>query len=408
VRGGILLTRVVIHVGPSKTGTTTIQQFLSTNREELLRAGIFYPRTVPDSNEGHPSLAWNILRDLKKPVAYLSKAYVSWESALGGAHSSGAHTLLISSEDFSLEDFDEPAWQRVLGLVGHLDVKVLFGLRDPTSIVIGMWKQAVVWGVGLGEEILSLDQAIPLIGKRRRIQVKPFADLMQRCVPSATFSYFSVPKQKDTNVLLARFCDAAGLPDEIRRLARHEPNAILNSSVSDRYIAVLLRLNILLYNADPEGYRYPANGDYWKLRARKSVLDALAGHELGPAPMDAALSERSSKLLADLQSSVSDWAASQALCGTLDDLRSDLPISALTERNASASADATLVTLAVQALQTHILSTSEQIAGLQGYLAEVEQARDWWRQQAESWQKVAENTPHPGAAARPPGASAQI
>jgi len=384
-----MLNRVVIHVGPAKTATTTIQHFFSANRGELLRGGIFYPPTSPDSNEGHPSLAWDILSDIKKPVAYLSKAYISWEDALKRASASGAQTMLISSEDFSLEDFDEPAWHKVNSLTEHLDVKVVFGLRDPTSIVVGGWKQAVVWGVGLGEELLDLDQAIPLISRRRRIQVKPFIELVKRCLPSATFGYFSIPIVKDTNSLLARFFRAASLPDHALAHTLQKSNPIMNVSMPDRYVYLFLRLNVILQGADPKAYSYPTNGDYKKLLIRKSVIDAMNGHELGLGPITTGipLSKRSCKILADLQASVLSWAESQTLYGTLDDLRSDSLIATLRVQHADPLADATLVTLVTKALETHVGGTSEQVATLQGYLSKVEEARDWWRDRSDRWRK---------------------
>ena len=382
-----MLSNIIIHVGPAKTATTTIQYFLSLYRAELFRDGVFYPQTIPDSNEGHSSLAWDILRNLGKPVAYLSKAYISWEDALERAHSSGAQTMLISSEDFSLEDFDELAWRRVGILTEHLAVKVVFGLRDPVNVVVSGWKQAVMWGVGLGEEVLDLDQAIPMISQRRRIQVKPFIELVKHCLPYATFGYFSVPTVKDTNSLLARFSGAAGLLDNTLALTPQQSNTFGNVSLDERYVQALLRLNVVLYRADPEAYRYPASGDDEKLLARKSLIDVLKNElELDPLPPGADLSRRAFEMLADLQVAVASWAASQTLHGTLEDLRSD-SLARLRVQHVDPLANSTLVMLLSRTLQKHIRGTSERMATLQDYLSKVEEARDWWRDCSGRWQK---------------------
>ncbi|MEI6505200.1 MAG: hypothetical protein WCO90_04885, partial [Planctomycetota bacterium] len=39
--------RFVFHVGPHKTGTTSVQVTLHANRDRLLRDGVLYPPTLP-------------------------------------------------------------------------------------------------------------------------------------------------------------------------------------------------------------------------------------------------------------------------------------------------------------------------------------------------------------------------
>ena len=52
---------IVLHVGPHKTGTTTVQQFLHDNlADDHPQPGHWYPR--PDRNgPGHARLAWQTL-----------------------------------------------------------------------------------------------------------------------------------------------------------------------------------------------------------------------------------------------------------------------------------------------------------------------------------------------------------
>ncbi len=45
--------RCVLHIGLEKTGTTTIQNRLASNRERLLERGILYPRSAGRSNHLH-------------------------------------------------------------------------------------------------------------------------------------------------------------------------------------------------------------------------------------------------------------------------------------------------------------------------------------------------------------------
>ena len=103
------LARVVMHVGPPRTGTTAIQGALAACRQQLLEHGVIHPSTQPESAEGQPSLAWDVLAECGRSVARLSEAYVSWDEALLAAERAGAHTLLVSSEDFSSDAFDRAA-----------------------------------------------------------------------------------------------------------------------------------------------------------------------------------------------------------------------------------------------------------------------------------------------------------
>lgn len=46
---------VILHIGAEKTGTTTIQEFLTLNRERLLAQGVHFPMSVGLKN--HTRLA---------------------------------------------------------------------------------------------------------------------------------------------------------------------------------------------------------------------------------------------------------------------------------------------------------------------------------------------------------------
>jgi hypothetical protein len=52
-----------VHIGTEKTGTTTIQNFLSKNRSRLLKQGIYYPRSP--GNQNHTALAVYAMRDAR-------------------------------------------------------------------------------------------------------------------------------------------------------------------------------------------------------------------------------------------------------------------------------------------------------------------------------------------------------
>ena len=51
--------KVVLHIGPHKTGTTTIQRFLFANARALRKHGIFYPKPW-DGRYKHDAVAYGL------------------------------------------------------------------------------------------------------------------------------------------------------------------------------------------------------------------------------------------------------------------------------------------------------------------------------------------------------------
>ena len=88
--------RLAIHVGPHKTGSTSVQRALAAAREELAAAGVWYPPSLPDASwpDQHADV-WLLLREGRGAEfdAWLDAA---WAAAAGR----GCDTLLLSSENF--------------------------------------------------------------------------------------------------------------------------------------------------------------------------------------------------------------------------------------------------------------------------------------------------------------------
>ena len=375
-----MLTRVILHVGPSKTGTTTIQNALAVCRGSLKEYGFFYPDTTPSSKEGQPSLAWDILSMIGRPVAYLTKAYVSWENALEAGNASGCHTLLISSEDFTLDAFDVVAFARLREIIGDLEFVIVFALRDPAAVVPSMWQQAVKWGCGLGEEVLHLDAAIPLIVSRPRIRVINYIEQVEAAFEQLDVRMFTVPPQHNLPLLLRRFADAAHFPsrfaDEFSRTAITSQNQSL--PVDDT--ALLLKLNQVLAQRDPFSSIYPRNGAPERLYIRGVILDILAeGRSSGShRPL---ISVHSAAFISEVRDQLLEWLKRRAVIGDLDDLSSS---PAELSSSVVPHPSDRLVSLLVETID-RVSRNSEE---LRAYLCDLEAARDWWRGQAEAFESA--------------------
>jgi hypothetical protein len=130
------VTRVVIHIGSHKTGTTYLQRGFVALRPELRAAGIDYPVQWQDHLDGHHSLVRLLAAD--DPQAPGQLAALADEAARDG------QALLLSSENF--EDIDTAAIDRLAsGLRGHA-VEIVYFLRRWQGLVPSAWQEAVKQG----------------------------------------------------------------------------------------------------------------------------------------------------------------------------------------------------------------------------------------------------------------------
>jgi hypothetical protein len=96
---------VLIHLGPHKTGTTTLQSAFNALRETFEGQGVYYPMGLHGSG-AHHVLAWQLLQ---RPLGFLGFndadvdepgiRLVKW---VDEALMRGCGTMLLSAEDFSL------------------------------------------------------------------------------------------------------------------------------------------------------------------------------------------------------------------------------------------------------------------------------------------------------------------
>ena len=88
--------RLAVHVGPHKTGSTSVQRALAAARETLAGLGVWYPPSLPGASwpDQHAD-AWILLRDRR------CADFDRWlDGCREEATKHGCDTLLISSENF--------------------------------------------------------------------------------------------------------------------------------------------------------------------------------------------------------------------------------------------------------------------------------------------------------------------
>lgn len=134
------MKKIFFHIGPPKTGTTTIQHSLFINRDRLLRHGIYLPETGLLQNINGLAKQENLALELSGRKEFRKK-YGTWNDLLAEINRTSASIIIISSEDFSL--FTEDAIQRVKEFLKDFDTSILFYARRQDHMFQSQWAQGI-------------------------------------------------------------------------------------------------------------------------------------------------------------------------------------------------------------------------------------------------------------------------
>ena len=233
--------RLVIHIGMHKTGSTTIQRFLSRNRLVLRLAGVLYPescgadgRREPKHNALFAAISHEADHGAPHPVLGPSADLV--EAMAGRITSSRAQIAILSAEGFSGE---KPAFSSALAPLGeYFDTRILVFLRRPDDWVESFYRQMI-----LSREVRearSLEAFLQCPATRAHLD---FCGILgwwaERFGREAVCA---LPYQADAGRDLARaFLSAAGLPTALARLPHGGGH--LNASAPRSAVEALWREN---------------------------------------------------------------------------------------------------------------------------------------------------------------------
>jgi len=136
------MTRLFLHIGFHKTGTTAIQSFLSANRRKLREQGVLYPDLDPEWINHNP-LSWESMDPRYMPAN--SSYYHThcstglWNKAFYQIEESDCETAILSGEDFSLVQNPE----KVAEICSDFDTRVIIYLRRQDQLILSLYNQDV-------------------------------------------------------------------------------------------------------------------------------------------------------------------------------------------------------------------------------------------------------------------------
>ncbi len=121
------VSRLLIHIGTHKTGTTYLQNALASNRDKLQHVGVIYPEVTPHPNHHGLIAHWNHLHADYVP---LGGALTAWRDIVDD-FSSGDKDVLLSSEEFSRTGAQRPDFRKILTMVEQFDeVRLICFVRN--------------------------------------------------------------------------------------------------------------------------------------------------------------------------------------------------------------------------------------------------------------------------------------
>jgi hypothetical protein len=153
--------RLVLHIGTEKTGTSTIQRFLHSNRDRLLAEGWTLPRSLGEPDQRHLAALCNddvfvdafLRRRGLADSRMRSKARRAWSDAFAKELAAAATpNMVISSEHLSSRLFTPTEMERVRQFLApyfeRIDIMVL--LRDPLAAALSLVSTQVQTGYTRG------------------------------------------------------------------------------------------------------------------------------------------------------------------------------------------------------------------------------------------------------------------
>jgi hypothetical protein len=306
--GGPATSRVFLHIGEPKTGTTFLQQVMWSNRTELAAQGIVLPGH-------HPQDHYRASQDLRGMVKLASDPAGSWtgEWEILASQARAAKTAVISHELFSA--VDEAGAGRAVASLAPAEVHVVLTVRDMGSLLPAEWQETVKhrntreWQDWLGDvidrESVDTDRRQWWFWKVH--DTLAIAGIWARFVPADRVHVITMPPPGAPRTLLwERFASLLGVDPAGVDTSRARPNVSLGLPE----IEFLRRLNLALPGAD----EIPDWFYMW------NVKEAVA-HQFGPGQKGARLA---------LPPERADWAAEQAellitgLAGSKYDVVGDL------------------------------------------------------------------------------------
>lgn len=158
--------KLILHIGTEKTGTTSIQEFLSENKPELERQGIFIPKSPCGSAPNHRKLATACFNDGNTDDSFVDfkiKDFGKWQAETFSEIKnelilSSIGTHILSSEHFSSRLTDTAEISRLHDFLKNIysEIKIVIYFRRQDEYAVSLYSTYLKSG-GVSNKILPMN-----------------------------------------------------------------------------------------------------------------------------------------------------------------------------------------------------------------------------------------------------------
>lgn len=271
---------VFLHIGYHKTGSTTVQSFLASAREELTRVGILFPdfnygdivfnnQSVPLMSvlEPAPSMLADHYARFDHPASMLS----DHRQAVYAAMETAVETIVFSAEHLGTQ-LTRKQWGELIAFFSSFGYKtnILAYVRDPYKKTLSTIQERLKAGIPISDSLYFVDESK---------QVSFHRDLFGDAIEFKNFDEIIASDQG----LIADFAETVGIPSAIvsevgvpknQNMAVSLQAAQLLDSLNQQFpfmIAPGIR-NPLRFEGDDQGIKVMAGEKYSLLRHQAEVL----------------------------------------------------------------------------------------------------------------------------------------
>jgi hypothetical protein len=249
---GAVRSRIYLHIGEPKTGTTFVQQAMWSNHARLAAQGVVLPGY---SHRDHSRAS----RDLRGAVRRAGDPADSWAGewdVLTGQALRANGAAVISDE--ILAACNPPQADRAIRSLLPAEVQVVLTVRDIASLLPAEWQETVKCGGTIPWEqwLAGVIGAAPAADRRRQSWFWTVHDTLailqmwSRHIPPDHVHVITVPRQGPADALWARFASVLGIDSG----SIDVPSARVNCSLGLAEAEFLRRMNEALPDSMPEWF----------------------------------------------------------------------------------------------------------------------------------------------------------
>lgn len=139
------MKKIWLHIGTHRTGSTSIQRTLHENRLLLLEQGFLFPHAGESMGSQH-QLAWSLLEKLPPWYDKPESSEKVFKALRVEIESSDAEQIILSSEDFSLLDYQSESLNHLNLLASYLedyDVHIIVYVREQIQFLNSFYNEVV-------------------------------------------------------------------------------------------------------------------------------------------------------------------------------------------------------------------------------------------------------------------------